>query len=178
MEDKDMASQLTMQEQLLGLDEEESAAALSQTKNIMNISLDFIKAGKAIFTVDNGKGTHYTFKVTKKDPEVGSKWEKYGPSFFIGLLTGPDNTSDFTYMGMLKWEGGRPICKLTKASKFQEETTAVQVMNFALRVAWGSQQLPDGYSIRHAGLCGRCARQLTDPVSLELGLGPICRGED
>ncbi|WP_373093047.1 DUF6011 domain-containing protein [Zhongshania sp.] len=29
----------------------------------------------------------------------------------------------------------------------------------------------------HAGKCGRCARKLTDPVSISTGFGPHCRSE-
>jgi hypothetical protein len=149
-----------------------------------NITLAFVKAGKAIFTVDNGKGTHYTYKVTKKEQEAGSKWEKYGPSYFVKLLVGPDNSRDYTYMGMLKSHEDIlhnttiQVVKLTKASKFTNDSTPVQVFNFAMRVLDQLQGLPAGYSIQHDGLCGRCGRHLTDPESLRTGMGPICRGED
>lgn len=37
--------------------------------------------------------------------------------------------------------------------------------------------LPPKVHILHEGMCGKCGRPLTDPVSIEYGLGPICRGE-
>lgn len=152
---------------------------------VVNITPDFIKAGKAIFTVANATGEHYIYQVTKKDPEPGSKYESFGPTWFVAMLTGPDNTSDYTYMGLvehrfnqLQYNSGANWVRLTKASKYKMDSKPIQVFNFAMRVVEGKQQLPAGYSIRHNDLCGRCGRQLTDPTSLATGLGPICRGAE
>jgi hypothetical protein len=49
-----------------------------------------------------------------------------------------------------------------------------RVLAFAVRVMLGKQKLPEGYKVQHAGRCGRCARTLTVPSSIELGLGPEC----
>jgi hypothetical protein len=35
-------------------------------------------------------------------------------------------------------------------------------------------ELPFGYKVYHTGQCGVCGRALTDPVSIELGIGPYC----
>jgi hypothetical protein len=53
------------------------------------IGKDFLLAGRAIFTVANPKGERYTFKVTKKDAQEGSRYTQ--PTYFISLLTGSDN---------------------------------------------------------------------------------------
>lgn len=37
--------------------------------------------------------------------------------------------------------------------------------------------VPEQVHILHLGKCGVCGRPLTDPVSIEVGIGPICRGE-
>jgi hypothetical protein len=143
-----------------------------------NITLEFLKAGKAVFTVDNGKGTHYTYKVTRKE-------DKDRVLYFVNLLTGPDNTSNYTYMGMLVddylWNKANPhtpervYCKMTRASKFNTDSTPVKVLNWALDVIQDVKVLPKGYSIQHDGRCARCSRVLTDPDSIRLGLGPVCR---
>lgn len=143
-----------------------------------NITMDFIKAGKAIFTVDNGKGTHYTYKVTRKE-------DKDKVFYFVNLLTGSDNTSNYTYLGMLvktsvHIKGSAHFIqqvKLTRASKFNNDSKPVKVLDWALKVVEGLTELPDGYSILHDGRCGRCGRLLTDPDSIKLGLGPICRDQ-
>lgn len=143
---------------------------------VININMDFVMAGRAIFTVDNGKGTHYTYKVTKADPNPN-----YPQAWFITLLTGSDNTIDYTYMGVLDWIGRktsnlRYFCRLTTKAGYTMESIPVKVFDWTMDVLGGWRDLPSGYSIRHKDLCGKCGRQLTDPLSLKLGIGPVCRG--
>jgi hypothetical protein len=40
------------------------------------------------------------------------------------------------------------------------------------------ETLPDKVHILHEGLCGKCGRPLTHPISIECGLGPTCRGDN
>ncbi len=131
-----------------------------QTKN-------FIIAGKAIFTVDNGKGDHYTFRINKKEAS-GS----YPEAFFVALLSGPDNTSDYSYLGMLVPQTGE--VRLTAKSRYKEDTVPVKVIRWALKKVWTDQEFPQGYAIYHEGRCGRCGRLLTVPSSVESGFGPEC----
>ena len=57
----------------------------------------FISAGHAIFTIDNGKGEHFTFRVVKREDDASG----YLDFAFVAVLTGPDNTKNYTYIGML-----------------------------------------------------------------------------
>ncbi len=136
------------------------------------INKEFILAGKAIFTVGNDKGDHYTFKVTKKEPKPGSYYNT--PSFFVNLLTGPDNQSDYTYMGILKPD--LFTCMPTKASQFTLASQPMRVFNWALRLVATDSPAPKGYFMEHEGRCGRCARVLTVPESISSGFGPECSG--
>ena len=126
----------------------------------------FVLAGKAIFTVSNAKGDHYTFQVTRKETEGRPV------TFFVALLTGPNNETDYTYMGVLSQAVGTVI--LTKASKFNPESLPVKVAQWALALLWRNQPVPAGYAIQHEGRCGRCGRTLTVPESIQTGLGPEC----
>jgi hypothetical protein len=144
------------------------------------ITPQFLTAGKAIFTVANPQGVHYTYKVTKKDPRPTDT--RKTPVYFIKLLTGgPDNTSSYTYLGMLNPTDGQVI--LTRASKFQHDSLPVKVANWFIGFIYKVQRepllnhtLPVGYKLAHAGRCGRCGRLLTTPDSIELGFGPECAG--
>lgn len=124
---------------------------------------DFILGGNATFTVQNPRGDHYTFKVRKP---------KSAMPHFISLLTGPDNETSFTYIGMVFPDSGE--VKTTRASKLTPNSVPVRVAAFALRCVWGTQTLPVGYQIRHEGKCGCCGRKLTTPESLDRGIGPEC----
>ena len=124
------------------------------------LTMQFVLGGKAIFTIDNGKGKHYTFSVKRKE----NRW-------FVSLLTGPDNSNDFTYIGMLNERGN---FFLTKASKMTLDSVPVKVFSWSIKVMQGESTLPEGYSIRHEGKCCRCGRRLTNPESLDTGIGPEC----
>ena len=131
------------------------------------IAKDFILAGNATFTVSNPKGERYTFRVRYSKGGGG-----YKPAWFIYLLTEPDNTSSYTYMGMLNSENG--TVRLSANSRYNLESLPVKVANWALRCIWSELDIPLGYTIQHAGKCGRCGRKLTVPSSIESGIGPEC----
>lgn len=132
------------------------------------ITADFVKAGYAIFTVTSKTGEYYTYKV---EHSTGS--ENFAPAWFVQLLTGPDNTSDYSYLGLLDAKTG--AVRLTKKSRYSDDSLPVKVIRWALGMVWSDKPLPEGYAIEHMGLCGHCGRALTTPESLAIGIGPKCR---
>jgi hypothetical protein len=139
--------------------------------NNNNIDLDkkFFMGGNATFTVDNGKGTHYTFKI--RQPKKDNPRFTGSAPHFASLLTGPDNVNSYSYLGMITEREG---FKLTKASTMNDDSTPVKVFRWALKHALGDRQLPAGYAIHHEGKCGCCGRALTVPESIKRGIGPEC----
>ncbi len=131
------------------------------------LTKDFVLAGQAVFTVTNPVGEYYTYRVDRVADE--GKPARY----FAKLLTGPDNTSDYTYLGMVDEITSRVV--LTRASRYTADSRPYRVLDWALSKVWECKELPAGYSLRHIGRCGRCGRPLTTPDSLDIGLGPICR---
>ncbi|MHA1220157.1 MAG: DUF6011 domain-containing protein [Candidatus Heimdallarchaeota archaeon] len=125
------------------------------------IDMAFLKAGRAIFTFANPDNKRYTFQITKSSS---------GKMFFISMLTGPDNTSSYTYLGILKNN-----LELTKASRFKYNSQVVKVFNYAIEIIKGERQLLPGYFLEHNGHCGKCGRTLTTPESINAGIGPVCR---
>ena len=129
------------------------------------INKNFVLGGKAIFTLDlneeyafsNDLKDHYTFKVSKKEnPEN----ERYPVTYFVSLLTGPDNTSNYTYLGLLD--------------------PAVRLLNRTLNLVWNENTeaiQTAGFDLHHEGRCGRCGRVLTVPESILSGFGPECAGK-
>ena len=128
----------------------------------------FILAGNAYFTIENNKGEHYTFRVRK--PEEGPLAGL--DAYFIGVLSGPDNTKDYTYMGLLDAREG--VIRQTKKSAVSTEATSWKVAQWVVKRVWGNIPFPDGYKLHHEGRCGRCGRLLTVPESVEHGIGPEC----
>lgn len=141
-------------------------------------ALKFILAGNAYFTLRSKvTGTRYTYRVSKADPQQGKC--KYclndpcrcQPRYFVSLLTGPENTSDYSYLGMIVSNQFR----LTRASKMTLDSKPVHAFRWSL-TALVANEIPEQLEIWHEGRCGRCGRTLTVPESIALGLGPECAG--
>ena len=126
------------------------------------IDMNFVLAGKAVFTVSNGKGEHFTYRINK---------HKTDDIYFAKVLGGTDR--QYRYMGVFD-KNAHIIHKGTKG--MSSTAPSVKVLQWAMKVVDGNAELPDGYKIQHEGKCGRCGKPLTDPKSIEYGLGSVCRG--
>lgn len=127
---------------------------------------EFIFAGNAYFTIrSKATGTRYTYRVSKAKNDNSL----YGEMFFVSLLAGPENTSDYEYMGVVDNKGFR----LTRASKLNTTSNPVVAFSFLFKnISKGC--LHDQLEFWHAGRCGRCGRMLTVPESVASGFGPEC----
>lgn len=132
--------------------------------NTISLDKSFFTGGRATFTVDNGQGVHYTFKISqpRNNKDI----------FFANLLTGPDNENSFTYIGI--FNPNDFTIKLTAKSCYNDDTQPVKVLRWSLKHVSTDKLLPAGYQIRHEGKCGCCGRKLTHPESLTRGIGPEC----
>lgn len=98
------------------------------------------------------------------------------PVYFISLLTGPDNSNDYTYVGIAEPASTNrdKTVRLTAKSGYNHDTLPVKVARWLLWTAQQNTPTPDGYEFWHCGRCGRCGRPLTVPESVESGYGPVC----
>ena len=125
---------------------------------------DFVIAGNALFTIENTQtGNRFTFKVKK--PKHGENKERIR---FVSLLNGPDNYSNYCYLGCIYNMGQ---FKLTKGSKVKPSAQSVKVFSWFWKHV---ENLPANVKVYHEGRCGRCGRRLTVPVSIQSGFGPEC----
>jgi hypothetical protein len=150
------------------------------------ITKQFVLAGDAIFTVEPPETfkaamaqvgrefhDHYTYRVEKVD--FDGPPTQNNSMYFVKALTGPDNTRDYVYLGVLVPSSG--YVRLTRKSAFPETATRVQVVRRVLaRIFAGEEAVIEeaGWSVHHEGRCGRCGRLLTVPQSVESGIGPEC----
>jgi hypothetical protein len=136
----------------------------------MPVSKTFILAGKATFTIETPDNGHRTYKV--EHVPANDRWPE---SYFVKLLTGSDNESDYTYLGKLDMHTGQVAT--TKKSQQYENTFPLNLLNRVLARVWSDDHAAyeqHGYKTHHEGRCGRCARKLTVPSSVESGFGPEC----
>ena len=131
----------------------------------MNFEKKDIIAGNSIFTVSNEEtGNHFTFKVKKvEDKEL----------YFVSVLNGPDNYSDYMYMGIIS----NGYFKLTGKSKVGKEAISYKAFNWLWNTLSKNVSIPSNVKVQHEGRCFRCGRKLTHPESIETGYGPTCLGK-
>ena len=122
-------------------------------------SLKFFVGGKAIFTISNSNGVHYTYKIVHKAEQP----------YFVYLLTDGD---EYRYMGL--YNPVSNLVYLTQKSRFTDGSIPLKVLRWAIKVVKYGDSIPEGYSIQHDGRCCRCGRRLTTPESIEAGIGPEC----
>lgn len=146
----------------------------------MALSKEFVLAGSAIFTIEipetqkpHGKQDHYTFRVQHVPAS-----ERWGEKWFVQVLTGPNNTEDYTYLGILSPHTG--VVTLTAKSAFNATSYRFRILNRVLNRIWADDHQAyevHGFKVHHEGMCARCGKVLTTPESVERGLGPVCAGK-
>lgn len=123
---------------------------------------EFVLAGNARFTlVSKRTGARFTFKV--RQPE--------NKPYFVSVMTGTDNTSDYTFLGTIFENSGYVH---GSRSRIAYDAPAAKAFEWFYHKVFQWNQLPDSLEIWHEGRCGRCGRPLTVPESIANGLGPEC----
>jgi hypothetical protein len=152
--------------------EQPTTTTLVVTDKPHRVGKGFVTAGNATFTVESPKSGHRTYKVTRKEAKGGMP-----EMFFVALLTGSNNETDYTYVGKLNKFTGQ--VEPTKASTWTTAQTPAHVLllNRILARVWCDDHQAfeqHGYRVYHVGKCGRCGRPLTVPASIKSGIGPEC----
>ncbi len=133
--------------------------------------LPFVLAGNSLFTIRNSKnGSRFTYKVKvpkDTDPEKAN-------FFFVKLLTGSDNNSNYSYIGYIKSGPPQPYFIYGNKSKISEAAPGVKAFDFVFNKIIGPQSFHPDLEVWHEGKCCRCGRKLTVPESIESGIGPEC----
>ena len=127
--------------------------------------LNFIFSGKAIFTISSNKsGKRFTYKIIANAKDENK--------FFVYLLTGSNNLSDYSYLGMIN----RGLLNVypTNASRISTNSPSFKAVDWMFKSF--KENKNSSFKVFHMGKCGKCSRPLTDPESIKRGLGPVCHG--
>lgn len=124
-------------------------------------------AGNSTFTLVSTKtGTRYTYKLQRADGEdEGRPW-------FVRVLTGSDNNSDYSYAGFIPGDKQDRIIKGKKG--MNPSAPSVVALGWFLNKLANNQDALAQIEFWHEGRCGACGRKLTVPESIDTGLGPDC----
>jgi len=135
--------------------------------------LEFVMGGHAYFTLKNAEtGVRFTYRVgipEDQKQETASIW-------FVGLLTGSDNNSDYSYIGhiRLNQETSKYYFVHGKKSKIGADAPGVVAFSKVFNGLLANGITLPKLEIWHEGRCCRCGRKLTVPESIESGIGPEC----
>lgn len=131
------------------------------------VTVAFMLAGNAHVTFQSRRtGTRFTYRVRAANSHSSQGEAPY----FVAVLTGPDN---YEYLGCIY---RRTNYAHGRKSHISTEAPSAVAFGWVWRYLTSGRMHPD-LAIYHEGRCGACGRRLTDPTSIETGLGPKCRGE-
>lgn len=121
----------------------------------------FILSGNAYITICNMRlQTRQTFRI---------RFHKRSERFYVDALSGPDNNADYDSIGIINAH----VLRVRKPDDHRAQAF-VRFYN-TLGLPTGTPLcFPPDWVVYHEGRCGRCARRLTVPSSIELGIGPEC----
>src|SRR3990172_5551964 len=130
----------------------------------------YMLAGDAKVTIVSKKtGDRFTYRVKAKDQIQGTLGATTPKSLhFVSVLTGPDNESDYRFLGTVV--DGKVYAHGRKSNISNDAPSAK-----AFQWVWANLD-SEAFELWHSGRCARCHRELTDPESLVRGLGPVCAG--
>lgn len=128
---------------------------------------EFTLAGNARITLV-GKECRFTYRIRVCEDNQ-NLW-------FVQLLTGPDNCSDYKYLGTIRSFPSSKSGQWQHGIKSSVIPTAKSVLAFGYfyRHVWLGGAIPEPLEVWHEGYCGRCGRALTVPESVARGFGPEC----
>lgn len=123
----------------------------------------YIFGGHGVVTlVSDVSGDHHTYSFSA--PENRKQGDDI--MFISTLIDG----SNWLYVGM--YRNGK--FKLTAKSKFGVDTSIVKGIAYIFKMVLNPDFKDDRMHLLHEGICCRCGRPLTNPYSINIGIGPTC----
>ena len=130
-----------------------------------------LEQGRVTVTFRSPTGRHVTLRARCRAPQEDGRWvtcslEEAKVVFFevpSGGAGWSDKVARVTRRGGLVLDVGTDDARAWCAR---------QLLRFL-----AGQPLPEGLEVWEESCCGRCGRELTDPVSVERGVGPECYGK-
>ena len=138
---------------------EKFRAELTGSNRIKN----YIMGGHGVVTlISDVSGVHHTYSF-----QAPQNKKQGDDVMFISTLI---NGSEWNYVGMYR----NGAFKLTAKSKYGTDTSIVKGVAYIFKLMLNPDFHDDRMHLLHEGICSRCGRPLTNPASIELGIGPTC----
>jgi hypothetical protein len=120
------------------------------------------------YTVAFEDGSHVTIRVNSLSPKQSRDGKRHQ---FASYLCGPINTSDYRRFAEIKGATFRVFSMY--GQNYARQITALKI----LMGSDNQTQYGKAYA-KMATRCYRCGKLLTEPESIESGIGPICAGRE
>ena len=166
---------------------DDSRFSLEKSQVSLFDALAYILGGEATFTaVSIVTGNRFTFQCNRQKKWSNiSKKEEWQDRWFVSVLTGPDNNSNYTYIGTIdnccpvsnKWYMRQTLKSGVGIDAVSWKTFVYILDKLQNGFDFINDRLSKEIKIYHDGTCSMCGKKLTDPVSTSTGFGPICNPE-
>lgn len=119
--------------------------------------------------------TRFTYRIARKEPRPDGQSENV---WFVDVLTGPNNTEDYSPLAVVTKRGASYAMFHARASRIDREAPSAVAFAWAFgQIVERNMDVTAKLDVYHAGKCARCGRLLSRPDSIELGVGPECAKE-
>jgi hypothetical protein len=140
----------------------------------------YVMGGNATFTlVSKRTGERFTYKAKTAAKDKNKNWSTGNQdksTYFVSVLSGPDNSNDYRYIGLLKQHGDGHY-DFVGTAKSPRESQSFKGFKWFWNLLEQGCHVSNGIEFWHEGSCCVCGRKLTVPESVERGIGPECFGK-
>ena len=121
----------------------------------------YILGGKGVVTLKSPSGVHHTYSF--RFPREPEKFPE--DTYFVYVM---NSETDWDYIGMLQRGSLRTTCM----SRYAHSNPLFKGAAYIVKMMTSDMDTP--MMLYHEGVCSICGKRLTNPKSLEIGIGPVC----
>ena len=126
----------------------------------------YVYGGRGRFRLKSLKSDkEFEYKISPMS-KYNKRYNEY--TFYISLVTPNGNV----FLGVLKTEENKYIHSMKSIRNI--DSLEVKGFKWLLKQFENDKEFPEEMNFYHMGICSCCARTLTTPESIQLGIGPVC----
>ena len=121
----------------------------------------YMFAGNATVTIQSVSGKHFTYRIRRRKAEGKGAAPDF---YFVSVRDG----SEYQYIGYVRQN------IMQAGQKGDASVESYRAFEWLVRQLLKKSVMHPKLTVQHEGACGRCGRQLTNPGSIDSGIGPEC----
>lgn len=132
---------------------------------------EYLEGGRGVVTLHSPSGEHRTYSFRKPFDAIFQNDPYFKNALFVYAMTSSNN---WMYVGMYNNNAFR----LTQASRYGINHPIVKGARYLVRMMNNELAAQGPMVLYHEGVCSVCGRRLTNPKSINIGVGPRCRKKE